>query len=324
MNRPKTAANPDFDLQDGVLKPPTSKSNQYYEAICELGLEPHIAELDAVGYTVVPPEKVAPPQFLARIRDAVQRISGERRGVQFSAEKTPDLEVSNGVPNSVYEFYLLFEDAVFEEWLENETLGALVDYAMLGQAQLSSMSSVLKWNGGTFGPSLGLHSDSPGSPEGRLPTDYNAICNGALCLSDYTREGGAIAMVPGSHRLGRQPKAGEGVESAVPVEAPAGSLVFWVANTWHGAFPREIDGLRMTITNFFCHRAFKTQENYQTAVPDDMLARHSARFARFLGADDFMGWAKEGPGPGRARVATYRERTGEAGAEHNVGAIDSE
>jgi ectoine hydroxylase-related dioxygenase (phytanoyl-CoA dioxygenase family) len=171
------------------------------------------------------------------------------------------------------------------------------------------MSSILKWKGGTYGPGLGLHSDAPGSPEGRLSTGYNAICNGAYCLSDYSEAGGAIAMVPGSHRLGRQPIKGEGVEDAVPVEAPAGSLVFWVANMWHGAYPRTIDGLRMTITNYFCHRAFKTQERYQTAVPDEMLARHGERFARFLGADDFNGWGKEGPGPGAARAASYKERT---------------
>jgi hypothetical protein len=309
LSTQETATKPDFDLQDGVLKPPGSSTDRFFQAIQQLGLEAHIAELDAVGYTVIPPEKVAPPDFIERLRNAVLRISSERRGVQFNPAENPDLTVTAGVPNSVYEFYLLFEDEVFEEWLENETLGALVDYAMLGQAQLSSMSSILKWNGGTYGPSLGLHSDAPGSPEGRLSRDYNAICNGALCLSDYTREGGAIAMVPGSHRLGRQPGAGEGVDAAVPVEAKAGSLIFWVANTWHGAYPRTIDGLRMTITNYFCHRAFKTQENYQRAVPDAMLARHSARFARFLGADDFLGWGKEGPGHGQARAATYRNLT---------------
>jgi hypothetical protein len=312
QNAADTMKADEFDIQDTVLTPPGPRGTKFFQPIVDLGLERHVAELAGVGYTVVPPEKVAPAEFLERIRDAVLRISAQRRGVVFQPDRNPDLEINEGVPNSVYEFYLLFEDPVFEEWLENETLGALVDYAMVGQAQLSSMSSILKWKGGTYGPGLGLHSDASGSPEGRLSTGYNAICNGAYCLSDYSADGGAIAMVPGSHRLGRQPNKGDGIEDAVPVEAPAGSLIFWVANMWHGAYPRTIDGLRMTLTNYFCHRAFKTQERYQMHVPDEMLARHSARFARFLGADDFNGWGKEGPGPGAARAANYQQRTRDA------------
>jgi hypothetical protein len=312
MSVNKTVKTTDFDAQDNVLKRPEWKGD-YYKPLVDLGLEMHVAELEAVGFTIVPPEKVAPPAFLSRIKRAVLRIAEARHGVSFSPQSNPSLDVpAGGVPNSVYDFYLLFEDEVFEEWLENETLGALVDYAMRGQGQLSSMSSILKWKGGTYGPGLGLHSDAPATPEGRLSTAYNTICNGAYCLSDYSEAGGAIAMVPGSHRMGRQPLKGEGVEHAVPVEASAGSLIFWLANTWHGAYPRTIDGLRMTITNYFCHRAFKTQENYQTVVPEEMLRRHSARFARFLGADDFYGWGKEGPGPGRARAASYRKLTREA------------
>ena len=47
------------------------------------------------------------------------------------------------------------------------------------------------------------------------------MTNSAYILTDYSKENGSIAMVPGSHRLGRLPYPGEGLKDMVPVEAPA-------------------------------------------------------------------------------------------------------
>ena len=70
-------------------------------------------------------------------------------------------------------------------------------------------------------------------------------CNSAWALTDYTPDNGPIAMVPGSHKYCRQPRLGEGEDMAVPVEAPEGSLIVWHGNTWHGAYPKKTDGLRL-------------------------------------------------------------------------------
>ena len=59
-----------------------------------------------------------------------------------------------------------------------------------------------------------------------------------------------------------------------------------------------------------CDRALKTQERYQNAVPPEMLARHDAKFARLLGADDPYGWNAEGPLFWQA--SRYLERTNDA------------
>lgn len=168
----------------------------------------------------------------------------------------------------------------------------------------------MKWNGKGYGDGLGLHSDSPASPEGVLPTTHDLVCNGALVLTDYTKEDGALAIVPGSHRLARQPRHDDGVKWAVPVEAPVGSLIFWHGNTWHGAFPKKTDGLRLNLTSYICNRHMKTQEAYQGAVPKEMLTGHGAWFARLLGADDPYGWDEEGPGFEAA--ASYKSGTADA------------
>lgn len=279
-----------------------------------LGLNEYALQLDHQGYTVVPPQLVSTPDFVGRVRDAVLRVAKERTGVTHELDRAGNpgryiTDVTNG--DSYLLFYLLFEDEVFEEWLENPALGAMIDYMLRGMGQLSSMVAFVRWHNPdiTDKLTLNLHSDSPGSPEGVLPLGYDLVCNSALVLTPYTKENGALAVVPGSHRLARQPLPGEGVDRAVPVEAEVGSLILWHGGTWHGAFRRTNPGIRLNVTSYHCHRALKTQEKYQHHVPDEMLKRRSARFARILGANDPMGWGAEGPDfRGRAR---YAERTRE-------------
>ena len=295
------------------LPSPTARLDAFYAPIRELELEPHVAELDTYGYTVIPPEKVGPADFVSRIRDVVLRVAEERTGVTHALDRRGDAgryAAQPQLPNQYILYYLLFEDPIFEDWLENPVLQALIKLVMRDRGQLSSLTSFVKWKGEGYGDNLGLHSDSPASPEGVLQATHDAVCNGTLVLTEYTKDDGAIAIVPGSHRLFRQPKPGEGVKRAIPVEAPVGSLIFWHGNTWHGAFPKKTDGLRLNLTSYICNRHLKTQERYQDAVPPEMLARHGASFARLLGADDPYGW--DDRGPDFRGAASYVARTADA------------
>ena len=49
----------------------TAELGQVYRKARELGLEANLAELEAFGFTVVEPEKVAPPGFTDRMLEAV-------------------------------------------------------------------------------------------------------------------------------------------------------------------------------------------------------------------------------------------------------------
>ena len=292
---------------------PMARLDVFYAPIRELGLETYVAELDTYGYTVIPPEKVGPVEFALRVRDVVLRLAEERTGVAHSLDRNGDHGHYTAQPqldNQFLLYYLLFADPIFEDWLENPVLQALIAYAMRDRGQLSSLTSFVKWKGEGYGATLGLHSDSPASPEGVLPATHDAVCNGTLVLTEYTKDDGAIAIVPGSHRLFRQPRRGDGVKRAVPIEAPVGSLIFWHGNTWHGAFPKKTDGLRLNLTSYICNLHMKTQERYQGAVPPEMLARHGERFARLLGADDPYGWDENGPDFRGA--ANYVARTADA------------
>lgn len=291
-------------IDDAEVKPTSLEG--YFKPIEEYGLEPYVAKLDNYGYTVIPPELIAPPEFIERITNAVLRVATARTGIEHRLDlpgnpgKYDKTISGHGERGQYLLFYLLFEDEVFEEWFENPVFGAIMDYVMRGAGRFSNIDSFVKWK--TPHPeeplSLGLHTDGPASPEGVLPFSHDMVCNAALCLTEYTREDGCIAMVPGSHRLARNPAPGEGVDLAVPVEAARGSLIVWHGNTWHGAFPKLTDGLRLNVTTLHCNYALKTQHKYgRDVIPEAMLARRSARFRRMMGVDDPMGWTTNGPDP---------------------------
>ena len=279
----------------------TAALNGTFKRIGELGLEKHVFELDSYGFTVVPPAQVASRDFFERLRQTVLRICHERTGVAFRLDRNGAFGHYKAQPQSEGQFllfYLLMADRVFEEWVLQPTLHTLIDYLLRGQQQLSSLTSFVKWKGKR--DSLGLHSDCPPDRDGRLPA-CSDVANAAYCLTDYTRQDGAIAMVPGSHTWCRQPRAGEGEDLAVPVEAEAGSLIVWHGNTWHGAFEKQTDGLRLNVTSYHCHRRLKNQEAYQWRVTQEMLDRNPPAFAKLVGADDHMGWDEKGPDYSRPR-----------------------
>ncbi len=281
----------------------TAELNRNFKRVRELGLEQHVFEIDTYGFTVVPPHKVAERAFFERIRATVLRVCKERTGIEFDLDHNGGFGEYKAQPQTDGQFllfYLLMADPVFEQWILNPTLYTLIDYLMRGQQQLSSLTSFVKWKGER--DSLGVHSDSPPDRDGRLPP-CSDVANAAYCLTDYTLDNGAIAMVPGSHTYCRQPRPGEGEKQAVPVEAEAGSLILWHGNTWHGAFEKKTDGLRLNVTSYHCHRRLKTQEAYQWRVTQEMLDRNPPEFARLVAADDHMGWDERGPD--YARSAKY-------------------
>ena len=281
----------------------------YYGPIQDLGLESYAANLDNIGFTVIPPKIVAPADFIDRITDAVLRIAKQRTGIEHRLDQNAGTGSYNNTISGDGErgqyllFYLLFEDQVFEEWLENPVLAAMMDYILRGAGRHSNIDSFVKWKtpqpyAGEKALTLGLHTDGPASPEGVLPFSHDMVCNAALCLTEYSKENGAIAMVPGSHRFGRNPNPGEGIDQAVAVEAEVGSLIVWHGNTWHGSYPKLTDGLRLNVTTMHCNYALKTQHQFgRDTIPEEMLARRSKRFRRMMGVDDPMGWTTNGPDP---------------------------
>lgn len=274
----------------------TENVNPAYRRIKELGLESHVFDIETYGFTVVPPEKVASREFFERVRETVLRIARDRTGVDLQLDRNGSAGKIETVARSRHQFLLfclLSEDPIFEEWVLNPTFITLADYFMRGQYQLSNLGSFVKWKGGP--ESLGLHADGGTNQDGRMPS-CGDVFNSVWALTDYSLEHGAIAMVPGSHKLCRLPVEGEGEDVAVPVEASEGSLILWHGNTWHGAYPKRTDGLRLNLTTYVCNKRLKPQEDFLANVTQEMLDRNPVEFAHLVGADDWMGWTdSQGP-----------------------------
>ena len=266
----------------------------------KLNLAKYINEVEDIGFTVIPPEIVASENTRKEILAKIIEIAEKKTGNTLKLDQNTNSGNYKAIPQTDSQFVLyqlLFEDEIFERWLMNEIILCLSSYFLNNQAQLSTMSSFIKWKGVNYKDSLGLHADTQPSPNGKLPSEWVDACNSVLCLTDYTKDDGALAVVPYSHKIARQPSADDYKKSnVIPVEAPAGSLIFWHGNLWHGAFPKLTDGLRINLTTFMNHRRIKTQECIKEKVTQDMLDRNPGKhFARMVGLNDSNGFDQNGP-----------------------------
>ncbi len=281
-------------MAEAIDTTPTSAFERVMSEIRRLGLEPNLLELETQGYTVIP--GVLNDDQVARAKRAivarVERDSG--RTVD------PDGETGECFEGLIYVPYLLYDDEVFEEILLAEQPLALITYLLGESALLSSIGCHFKGPGGT---ALMLHSDNGNGMPAPFPA-YSQVANINYALTPYSREAGALALVPGSHKLARQPRpeelmlTGESAnKKAVAMEIDPGDAVVWHGNTWHGSFDRLIPGVRMNLAVYCCRQYLQTQENHRNAAPEEMLARHAnnERFKVLLGAKQPYAWQQEGP-----------------------------
>ncbi len=256
-----------------------------YRELKELELLEHLAELDAFGFTVLPPEKVGPPEQLEQVREAVLRIAAERKGCAVD-----EVEKVYSDGQELLRF-ILWEDRVFEKLIMTPSVLGLIQW-MVGTDSILGVLDA--WVKGKGGPPTAIHADWA---QFELPTmsveSFGANFN--YLVSDYSAEEGGLSFVPGSHRWRRLPSAEEAeywTHNAHAISAPAGSMIIWGDHTWHGSFPRKKDGLRLTVIGMYNRPHMQTQETFRETATDEALARNPARFARLMNVFNPMPWGK--------------------------------
>ena len=275
------------------------------EEIKTLGLEKHAEELERDGLTIVPPEvngfgvdriDEIVELILARAREMTGCTftldGGPQQELEFpKRERTPkqlerieargldddELNLRRGRrgrrkhPKTQFLIQKLTQQhRLFRDLALNPASLALQNFMMAGKTRLSSVNCLVKWKGDFgYGPSLGLHAD-----QGEIPTPWGAVAhtaNSTWCLTEYTLEGGALAWVPGSHREGKRAPPPERIKDVIPAEAPKGSVIVWHGATWHGAFPRKEEGLRLGLAVYHRHAATLFQEDVPGQTTEEMV-----------------------------------------------------
>lgn len=279
--------------------------HSYSDEIRELGLESYVMELEVEGLTVVPPEVHG--VSLERIDELQQRILAEAEkmtGVVFDLDNGPLSELefppaSQGLarisgadddhqPTQFLIQQLAHVDRIFRDLAVNPIALALIRH-MIGKevTRFSSHNSFVKWPGDFgYGPTLGLHCDQGAVP---MPWGRTALtANTNWMLTDYSKAGGALAYVPGSHRNVMHPMQPMASKNAVPVEGPKGSVAIFHGATWHGAFPKQTPGMRLSIANYYRHMMVTSQEDITGSFPQELAddCDDPGAFRTLCGFDD--------------------------------------
>ena len=253
--------------------------------IQELELEQFVLQLEVDGLCVVPPERTGvTPETINAIAEQLLSEAQEVVGCEFDLNEGPKAELTmsadenviaqfsgdRGEPTQFLVQQLCARDRLFRDLAINPVGVALIRH-LIGQnaTRFSSHNAFIKWQGEFgYGQNLGLHCDQMAVPR---PWGRNALtANTNWCITDYSLDGGALAYVPGSHRRMEPPRFPEAVELAVPVEAPAGSLIVFHGATWHGAFPRLTEGMRLSIANYFRHYMVLPQDDIKNLFPPEL------------------------------------------------------
>ncbi len=115
-----------------------------------------------------------------------------------------------------------------------------------------------------------LHREEDLYPFFELPRP-NLILASMWAVTDFTADNGGTQLVPGSHRWGADRQATP--DEIVRAEMPAGSVLFWLGGTLHGAGANVTDGWRYGVILTYNLGWLRQEENQGVSMPlGDALA----------------------------------------------------
>ncbi len=123
----------------------------------------------------------------------------------------------------------------------------------------------------------------------RFPRGFNASFHmqveTIVMLDDFTAENGATALVPGSHKRCVWPDADAFERSYIQVCGPSGSLLMFIAPTWHAGRANRSAAPRSALLGSYLCKFIRPLEDFRRCVSPATLAQCSERLRYLLGID---------------------------------------
>lgn len=229
------------------------------------GLEDNVREIAEQGYTVI--QDPVAHALTDRVREAILRLA-----------RIPPGAAGGGAHN------MLDRDPIFADAICVPKLLTMVEHLLGRGAQIAQVVGSVKLKGSH---PLHLHADNSWFPA-PFP-EWEIMCTACWVTDDFTQEGGATLIMPGTHKLKRHPPrtVRKSLEGAVPIIAPKGSLCLWDGAVWHGNYPRKIDGERVVAHLSYVRLGFQTTENYDH-LDDAWLEGKNPALPALLGRTHFL------------------------------------
>jgi ectoine hydroxylase-related dioxygenase (phytanoyl-CoA dioxygenase family) len=181
---------------------------------------------------------------------------------------------------STQRIYALFaKTRKFDQAAIHPLLLGVLD-SILGHYQLSAPVGIF------IGPgevAQGLHKDQSVYP---LPNDFRpVVVNTMWAFDDFTHANGATRLIPKSHKWTDRTPAGQ--DKFVYAEMPAGSVMFYPGNAWHGGGANTTAKPRLGVILEYVSAWLRPQENHVLAVPRETVEQLPERLQELLGYNIF-------------------------------------
>lgn len=248
---------------------PRSGPAQYGSgALSDSAIVRHLNDLDQDGYTILP--SAISPAFQREILDELARLQVVRPGGDI-----PPQPFTGQVTRRWFD---LLNDGEVWQRVATHPWVLQIQERVLGEGfLLSTMGSAVV---GPGEPAQPIHVDD-GVYAFPRPHPH-LVCNTIWALTDFTEETGATRVVPGSHRLDRDPDPREAHET-VPLLMPAGGIALFVGTLYHGAGENRSGRDRFGLTINYCNGSMRQQENLMLGIAPGRMMRFPRELQDILG-----------------------------------------
>jgi hypothetical protein len=238
------------------------ESGDGIDAATRAALEPDLQSIAERGYVIY--EKLLDRAHVDAINDALEPLykGAGRSGIEgFTTRRI---------------YSVLSKTRACDVLVDHPKIVALLQLTMEPHFLLSQLQGISIEPGEKAQP---IHTDDIIYP-GKRPRAALSTAT-VWALDDFTPENGATVVIPGSHVWGDEDPSPE--HARIPVVMPAGSVVFFLGNLWHGGGANRSHARRRAVSAQYCQPWLRGQENLFLGTPRDVVKAVSPAIKSMLG-----------------------------------------